>query len=114
MHLAGLADRWRLRTLANWLRRGVSLGRTERALSQLLDTRFRFVTTQLGGCAIDVDTEHEYDVVCARFGEWRAQQAALAAKIHPSLSSTLASGDRSNGAPVGGDALPEQEEGEVH
>jgi hypothetical protein len=113
MHLAGLADRWHLRTLANWLRRGVSLGRTERALSQLLDTRFRFVTTQLGGCAIDVDTEHEYDVVCARFGEWRAQQAALAAKIHPSLSSTLASGDRSNGAPVDGDVLPEQGEGEV-
>lgn len=85
MHLAGLADRWGLRRIANSLRRGVTLGRTERALGRLLATRFRFVTTQLGGCAIDVDTEHEYDVVCQRFSEWRAQQASLAAKIYPRL-----------------------------
>ena len=44
MHLAGLADRWGLRGLSNLLRRGVSLGRNERALSRLLDTRFRFIT----------------------------------------------------------------------
>jgi hypothetical protein len=86
MHLAGLADRWGLRTLANWLRRAVSLARVERALSRLLDTRFRFVMTQLGGCAIDVDTEHEYDVVRERFSEWREQQAALAAELYPALA----------------------------
>ena len=85
MHLAGLADRWGLRTLANWLRLAVTLDRAEKALSRLLDTRFRFITTQLGGCAIDVDTEHEYDVVRERFSEWRAQQAALAAKLYPAL-----------------------------
>lgn len=85
MHLSGLVDRWGFRTLANWIRRLVSLGRTEGALSRLLDTRFRFVTTQLGGCAIDVDTEEEYDVVCERFSEWREQQAALAAELYPAL-----------------------------
>lgn len=85
MHLAGLADRWHLRGLANAFRRGVTLSRAESALSRLLDTRFRFVTTQLGGCAIDVDTEDEYDVVCQRFSEWRAQQAALATRTYPDL-----------------------------
>jgi hypothetical protein len=86
MHLAGLADRWGLRGLANLMRRGVTLGRAERALGRLLDTRFRFVTTQLGGCAIDVDTEQEYDVVRERFSDWRAQQAALASDVYPALS----------------------------
>ena len=77
----------------------VSLARTERALSRLLDTRFRFVTTQLGGCAIDVDTEHEYDVVCERFDDWRAQQAALAAELYPALvaSDTAPATDTSPG-----------------
>jgi len=90
MHLSGLADRWGLRGLANLLRRTVSLERTERALSRLLDTRFRFVLTQLGGCAVDVDTEHEYAVVCERFRDWREQQSALAAKIYPVLPDSSA------------------------
>ena len=77
------------RTLSNWLRLGVSLGRNERALSRLLDTRFRFVTTQLGGCAIDVDTELEYGLVCERFSDWRAQQSALAAELYPVLPAPL-------------------------
>jgi hypothetical protein len=78
LHLAGLADRWRLRRLADWLRSAVSVARTEAAVSTLLRTRFRFVVTEVGGCAIDVDTEAEYDVVRARFEEWSARQAARA------------------------------------
>jgi hypothetical protein len=91
MHLAGLADRWHFRWLANFLRRAVTIDRAERALGRLLDTRFRFVTTQLGGCAIDVDTEEEYDVVRERFSDWRTQQAARASELYgalPELSGT--------------------------
>ena len=42
----------------------------------LLRTKFRFIITEVGGCAIDVDTEAEYDAVKARFSEWSAQQQA--------------------------------------
>jgi hypothetical protein len=93
MHLAGLADRWHFRGLANVLRRAVTLDRAERALGRLLDTRFRFVTTQLGGCAVDVDTEQEYDAVCERFADWRAQQDALAAEVYGALSDAASEGE---------------------
>jgi len=76
MHAAGLADRWRLRRLADFLRRAVSLARIEQTISGILDTRFRFLVTEAGGCGVDVDTEQEYDVVSARFDElWAAQKA---------------------------------------
>lgn len=75
IHLSGLVDRWGWRRLADWLRTANTLARTEEAVSRLLQTRFRFVVTDVGGCAIDVDTEQEYDAVKARFDEWaQAQQ----------------------------------------
>jgi CTP:molybdopterin cytidylyltransferase MocA len=80
IHLGGLADRWGFRRLADWFRRVNTLARTEEALGRLLRTRFRFVITSGGGCAVDVDTEREYDVVKARFHEWtQAQQARVRA-----------------------------------
>jgi hypothetical protein len=82
IHLGGLADRWGLKGLADWLRRANTLARTEGAISRLLQIRCRFVVTEVGGCAIDVDTEHEYDAVKARFGEWTASQAARAKALH--------------------------------
>jgi len=84
IHLGGLADRWGWRGLADWLRRVNALARTENAISRILKTRFEFVVTEQGGCAIDVDTEAEYDAVQARFREWtegqqaRVRQLALA------------------------------------
>jgi len=78
IHLGGLADRWGWKRLADWLRTANTLARTEQAVSRLLQTRFRFVVTQIGGCAIDVDTEQEYDAVRERFGEWTEAQAARA------------------------------------
>lgn len=78
IHLGGLADRWGLRRLADWLRRRNALARAEEAVSRLLQTRFRFVVTEVGGCAIDVDTEQEYDAVKERFHEWTSAQQARA------------------------------------
>jgi len=85
MHLAGVVDRWRLRRLADWVRRWVSIARVERSCSDLLRTEFRFVATEIGGCAIDVDTEHEYDVSSQRYHEWREAQEALAERRYGPL-----------------------------
>jgi CTP:molybdopterin cytidylyltransferase MocA len=70
MVIGGLFDRWRFRRLANWVRQLISMERTDKALSRILSTRFRFVVTEVGGAAIDVDTEEEYDAICDRFEEW--------------------------------------------
>ncbi len=82
MHLAGLADRARLRSLADSLRRFVSFSRLDRACSQLLDTRFRLIVTEVGGCGIDIDNEHDIDIARERFEEWSKQQAEHATQLH--------------------------------
>jgi GTP:adenosylcobinamide-phosphate guanylyltransferase len=93
MHLAGVADRWRLRGLADALRRFVSFGRIERACSQLLDTRFRIVVTEVGGCGLDIDNEHDIDIARARFEEWSRAQAERAARLHGPLALPARAGD---------------------
>lgn len=88
IHLGGLLDRWGLRRTADWVRRANTLARTERCVGRLLRTRFRFIVTDIGGCAIDVDTEGEYDAVRERFEEWSAQQEARAKELYGSLAAT--------------------------
>jgi len=85
MHLAGVVDRWRFRRLADWIRRWIPIAQVERGCSDLLRTEFRFVVTEIGGCAIDVDTEYEYDVSSQRYREWREAQAALAERRYGPL-----------------------------
>ncbi|MFP6565463.1 MAG: nucleotidyltransferase family protein [Myxococcota bacterium] len=85
LHLSGLADRWRLRRLADRLRHFVSMERVERIISKLLDTRFRFITVETGGAAIDVDTEAEYDAVRERYQEWRSLQEKRATALYGAL-----------------------------
>lgn len=92
MHLAGVADRAGWRRLADLLRRGVSRARVERAVSALLGTRFRFVLTDVGGCAVDVDNEHDFDVARQRYDEWRAAQRGRAEKLHGPLPLPEAAG----------------------
>jgi hypothetical protein len=65
IHLAGVLDRNGLRLLADWTRRLVSVDRVERALSRLMKASIRMIVVETGGCAIDVDTEEEYDAVRA-------------------------------------------------
>jgi hypothetical protein len=83
--LAGLADRWRLRGLADRLRTWVTLRRNEEVIGRLLDARFHFVATEAGGCAIDVDTEQEYDAVSLHFEKWHAAQDARAIALYGPL-----------------------------
>ena len=82
IHLSGLLDRWGWKRLADWLRTANTLARTEGAISRLLQARCRFVVTGVGGCAIDVDTEEEYDAVKARFDEWTLGQQERVRALH--------------------------------
>jgi hypothetical protein len=82
MHLAGLADRHGWRRLADRLRQAVSFERVDRACSSLLRTRFRLIVTEAGGCAVDIDNEHDLDAACERFAEWRAQQERRARELY--------------------------------
>ena len=85
MHLAGVAD-WRgLRRLADAIRRWIPMRRIERGCSELLQTRFRFVVTDVGGCALDIDNEHDFEVSRERYAEWRASQDARAERLYGPL-----------------------------
>lgn len=81
MHLAGLADRSGRPRLARWLARFVTLEVNRATIEKILDTRFSLLVTESAGCALDVDTEQEYDAVCARYEEWLALQRERSAKL---------------------------------
>ncbi len=85
MHLAAIADRWGLRRLADWLRRGISLSRVEAALGSLLRASTRFVVTDVGGCAVDIDNEEDFDAARQRYAEWRKQQEARGEALYGPL-----------------------------
>jgi GTP:adenosylcobinamide-phosphate guanylyltransferase len=85
IHLAGVADRHGFQRIADFFRRFVSLEKVERVLSTLLRTDYRFVVTEVGGCAVDVDRECEYDVVQQRFDDWSAAQAERAERLYGPL-----------------------------
>ena len=70
MHAAGLADRSGWERLAIWIRYAVTIKANEWGIGKLLVCRFRFVISDYGGCAIDVDTDEEYEIIQERFNEW--------------------------------------------
>jgi hypothetical protein len=78
MHLAGVLDRRGLRHVADLVRRWLSVERVERACGALLRGSFRFVVTGIGGCALDVDNEHDLDVARQRFAVWERELARVA------------------------------------
>jgi hypothetical protein len=78
MHCAGVVDRRGYRRLADALRRFIPIARIEAGCSHLLRASFRFVVTEAGGAAIDIDNEHDYDVAKLRYQEWSKLQAGRA------------------------------------
>jgi GTP:adenosylcobinamide-phosphate guanylyltransferase len=82
IHLAGIANRHGFRGVSDWLRRFVSSAAVEESISSLLDTHYRFVVTEAGGCGIDIDSEAEFDAARARFEDWSAAQAAKAEQLY--------------------------------
>ena len=82
LHAAGLAHRRGWGRVADRLRARIPLSRVEQRIGALLQTEFRFVVTQAGGCAVDIDTEEHYDAARTRFESWRAAQAARAELLY--------------------------------
>lgn len=85
--ISGWLDRHRLRGLADRARQIVSIERVERALGRLMKTELRLIVPEIGGCAVDVDTEQEYDAICKNYDRLytevkrrAAEQAALAVR----------------------------------
>jgi hypothetical protein len=74
MHLAGFLNRHGMRRLADLIRRFIPVARIERGCSDLLRTRFRFALTDVGGCAVDIDSDRDFEVARERFAEWRQAQ----------------------------------------
>jgi len=86
IHAAAVADRRGWLRLADLLRRLIDIPRVEEALGRLLRTRFRFVVTEVGGCAVDIDNETDYQTAKLRYQEWRTQQEETAERLHGRLS----------------------------
>lgn len=78
IHLAGVLHRRGWTGLADRVRAWLPLATVERASSALLRTRFKAVTTELGGAAIDVDNEADLEVVEKMLERWKAMQARIA------------------------------------
>jgi GTP:adenosylcobinamide-phosphate guanylyltransferase len=90
MHVAGFADRRGCKWLADIIRSWAPLARIERGIGDLMKTHVRFVITEVGGCAVDIDTEHDYAVAQERFAAWRAAQNARAEEL---LGAALGAGN---------------------
>ena len=91
MHLAGVADRSGRSRLARVLARFVTLEHNRSTIARILDTRFAFAVTESGGCALDIDTEEEYDAMCERYEQWWPEQQERSRKIHgPLLAAPVA------------------------
>jgi len=82
VHLAGVFNRRGFRSLADKLRKYVSLERVEVCISTLLRTDYRFVITEAGGCALDIDNQREYEASAARFREWTEAQTVRAEQLY--------------------------------
>ena len=86
LHLAGVADRRGWGWLADRLRALLPFPRVERAVGQLLGTDFRFAVSHVGGCAVDIDNEPDYDAALALFEQWTQQQRDRAEALHGPLA----------------------------
>jgi GTP:adenosylcobinamide-phosphate guanylyltransferase len=85
MHLAGALDRRGFRRLADRVRRWIPLARIEHGISGLLRGGFCFVVTEGGGCAVDIDNEHDYEIAGLRYDEWRKDQLARVEQLYGPL-----------------------------
>ena len=95
MHVASWTDRHGWPSLSDWLRRRIPRERIEQGSGRLLGCEFRLVVTEVGGCAVDIDTEADCDAARARFEEWRSAQQKRAAELAAADPLTGSAGVRS-------------------
>jgi hypothetical protein len=85
LQIAGIANRAGWQRISDAIRVRLPFAKVERLMSRLMDTDFRFVSTDVGGCAIDIDNEEDYDATRARFEEWHADQLARGESLYGAL-----------------------------
>ncbi|MFY9270464.1 MAG: NTP transferase domain-containing protein [Candidatus Manganitrophaceae bacterium] len=68
------------RRLTSFFTKPLTLSAVEKEASRFLQTRFKAVTTEIGGAAIDIDDEATYQTVSARFEAWRNDLARFDSK----------------------------------
>jgi GTP:adenosylcobinamide-phosphate guanylyltransferase len=78
IHVAGVLHRRGHFEAADRVRAYAPLADIEAAASALLKTRFRTVTTDLGGAAVDVDNDADLEIVEKMLERWKALQVRLA------------------------------------
>ena len=77
LHAARMADQKGWKRLLKLLRRFLAKSRLERDISALLKTRFATVVTSLGGAALDVDNEEDFEIIRLNFHRWRSYQETI-------------------------------------
>ena len=97
MHAASFLAWHGWQRLADRVRRWIPMARIERGCSDLLRTRFRFAVTEIGGCAVDIDTEPDFDAAVARAAEWREAQARRAEALYGPRPAALPAGETRGG-----------------
>jgi CTP:molybdopterin cytidylyltransferase MocA len=85
LQIAGIANRLGWMRLSDAIRMRLPFSKVEGLMSRLMSTDFRFVSTEVGGCAVDVDNEEDYDATRARFHEWWPAQLARGEALHGAL-----------------------------
>lgn len=110
LQIAGVANRFGWNRLADRVRARLPFSRVERTMSRLLATDFRFAVTEVGGCAVDIDNEEDYDAACARFDEWMEVQRARGEMLYGALPARAGGPDGSG--PAGASPAADEEKDE--
>lgn len=71
LQLSLLFARLRLYFIEKMIRKVTHADSVARCISKLMKTRFGYVFTSLGGAALDIDRERDYEAMKSRFSEWR-------------------------------------------
>ncbi len=74
LQLSLTLSRLHLGFLRDWVRRKTYIDSVCECVSALIKTRFSYACTSLGGGALDIDKEQEYEAISHRFSEWMNHQ----------------------------------------
>ena len=86
MQLSLTSERLHLGFLRDFFRNRTALDSVTDCISRLLKTRFTVARTTLGGAALDVDCESDYEAIEERFSEWMDHQREKAEKLSIGVS----------------------------
>ncbi len=86
MQLSLTLDRLALGSMRDLARRRTPVESVIGCISRLMKTRFTLAYTSLGGATLDIDSEHDYEVIEQRFSEWMSYQEKTAKNLASSSS----------------------------